>query len=55
MQHYQQLAVVGVRSPAVADKIALHLARFCEFFGQIYGHERISTCLKRDVLAWPLI
>ncbi len=42
--------MVGVRSPAVADKIALHLERFQEFFGQTYGHERISTCLKRDVL-----
>jgi len=52
MQHYQQLAVVSVRSPAVADKIALHLERFCHFFGEIYGHERISTCLKRDVLTW---
>lgn len=49
---YQHLAVTGVRSPAVAQKIALHLDRFCTFFREGYGHDRISTCLRRDVLAW---
>jgi integrase len=49
---YLALAVVGVRSPAVTQKIALHLDRFVGFFRESYGHERISTCLRRDVLAW---
>jgi hypothetical protein len=49
---YLALAVVGVRSPAVAQKIALHLDRFVGFFQASYGHDRIGTCLRRDVLAW---
>ena len=49
---YLALAVVGVRSPAVTQKIALHLDRFVAFFLASYGHDRISTCLRRDVLAW---
>lgn len=52
MEHYQHLAVAGIRSQAVAQKIALHLTRFQTFFAACYGHERISTCLRRDVLAW---
>jgi integrase len=50
---YLALAVVGVRSPAVTQKIALHLDRFIAFFIASYGHDRISTCLRRDALAWP--
>ena len=49
---YLTLAVIGVRSEEVADKIALHLERFRLFFGEAYGHERIRNVLKRDVLAW---
>lgn len=49
---YLTLAVTGVRSPAVADKIALHLGRFAQFFEEAYGHDRISTLLKRDVREW---
>ena len=49
---YLALAVVGVRSPAVTQKIALHLDRFVAFFVDSYGHDRISACLRRDVLAW---
>src|SRR5262245_3065680 len=49
---YLALAVVGVRSEAVTKKIALHLDRFVGFFQERYGHERISACLRRDVLAW---
>lgn len=49
---YLALAVTGVRSEAVAAKIALHLARFRTFFVGCYGHERIGTCLRRDVQAW---
>lgn len=52
MEHYRHLAVAGIRSQAVARKIALHLERFQAFFAANYGHERISTCLRRDVLAW---
>ncbi|MFL5806416.1 MAG: tyrosine-type recombinase/integrase [Roseiflexaceae bacterium] len=51
-RHYQQLAVMGVRSVAVAQKITLHLDRFRAFFLESYGHERITTCLRRDVQAW---
>ena len=49
---YLQLAVSGVRSDAVGKKIRLHLLRFRDFFMGVYGHDRISACLKRDVLAW---
>jgi len=52
MTRYLTFAVVGVRSPAVAAKIALHLDRFIRFFSERYGHDRISTLLKCDVLAW---
>ena len=52
MDRYLQLAVVGVRSPAVSEKIELHLTRFLDFFVQQYGHDRITTWLKRDVIAW---
>jgi len=37
--YYQQLAVLGVRSAAVAQKIALHLDRFQTFFHTCYGHD----------------
>ncbi len=50
--HYLALAVHGVRSEAVARKITLHLSRFQAFFRECYGHDRISACLKRDVLHW---
>ena len=46
-QPYQQLAVAGVRSEEVAKKIALQLGRFLAFY-----HDRVSSCLKRDVVAW---
>jgi integrase len=49
---YLHLAEIGVRSPAVTQKIALHLSRFLEYFRVVYGHDRISTCLKRDIVAW---
>jgi integrase len=52
MESYQALAVAGVRSAAVAQKIGLHLERFQAFFQESYGHDRISACLRRDVLAW---
>jgi Phage integrase, N-terminal SAM-like domain len=52
MELFLRLAVTGVRSEEVARKIALHLARFQKFFQTSYGHNRISTCLRRDVVAW---
>jgi integrase len=51
-ERYQQLAVAGVRSAEVAKKLALQLGRFITFFQETYGHDRASTCLKRDVVAW---
>src|SRR3954452_22668147 len=51
-ERYQQLAVAGVRSEEVAKKIALQLGRFIAFYQDAYGHDRISSCLKRDVVAW---
>ncbi len=49
---YLRLTIDGVRSAGVAQKIALHLQRFQAFFTQAYGHERLSTCVRRDVSAW---
>ena len=49
---YLELAVVGVRSGTVAQKAALHLGRFIEFFKEAYGHDRISTVVRRDAQAW---
>src|SRR3954471_10048616 len=52
IERYLALAVVGVRSEEVAKKITLHLERFAAFYQEGYGHERISTVLRRDVVAW---
>lgn len=52
MENYLQMAIAGVRSEEVARKIALHLECFIVFFTDRYGHDRISACLKRDVLTW---
>ena len=41
-----------MRSPEVAAKIDLHLDRFRAFFVDVYGHERISTVGRRDVIDW---
>jgi site-specific recombinase XerD len=49
---YLELAVVGVRSATVAEKAALHLGRFVEFFEGSYGHDRITAVVRRDVRAW---
>ncbi len=51
---YLETAVQGVRSHDIAEKIETHLERFVVFFFKRYGHERISTVLKRDVLAWMM-
>lgn len=52
IDHYLNMAVRGVRSELVARKIMLHLTRFQAFFEQRYGQELISSCVKRDVVAW---
>jgi integrase len=52
ISHYHHLAVLGVRSQTVSATILLHLQRFTTFFRARYGHDRISTCLPRDVVAW---
>ncbi|GAC1537643.1 MAG: hypothetical protein NVS2B4_17800 [Ramlibacter sp.] len=52
IRHYTHFAITGVRSPNVAQKVALHLDRFQHFMTQRYGHDRVSTCIRRDVLAW---
>ncbi len=44
--------MVGVRSKTVAEKAALHLGRFIEFFEEAYGHDHISTVVRRDVQSW---
>src|SRR5258708_30447963 len=49
---YLDLAVTGVRERPVVAQIARHLRRFAAWFRQRYGHQRLSLCLKRDVLAW---
>ena len=49
---YKTLVVEGVRSPEVAAKIGLHLDRFRGFFVDVYGHERVSTVGRRDVVDW---
>ncbi|MCW2876178.1 MAG: site-specific integrase [Sphaerisporangium sp.] len=36
----------------MADKIALNLARFRDYFHTAHGQERLSTVLRREVLAW---
>lgn len=52
IEQFLSLAIRDVRSLAVANKIELHLKRFRQFFIDRYGHERITGCLKRDVIAW---
>jgi len=52
MERYRAFAIEGLRSPAIAQKIVLHLERFRQFFVARYGHDRLSTCLQRDVRMW---
>lgn len=51
-ERYLAFVVRGIRSAAVTDKITLHLERFRLHFLDAYGHEGMSACLRRDVLAW---
>jgi hypothetical protein len=49
---YLDAAVRGVRSVEVADRIALHLARFADHFTAGHGHDRLSAVVRREVVAW---
>ena len=52
IDYYLKMAVDGIRSEEVGRKIELHLNRFQAFFEARYGQEYISSCVKRDVVAW---
>jgi site-specific recombinase XerD len=54
IHHYIHFAITGVRSPNVAQKVTLHLDRFQQFVTQRYGHDCVSTCIRRDVVAWQM-
>jgi hypothetical protein len=49
---YLDAAVRGLRSAEVADKIALHLARFRDHFHHAHGHDRLTAVVQREVVAW---
>ena len=48
---YLDLVVIGARPDQVTRSVVLHLGRFADFIEGRYGHERISTVLRRDVEA----
>jgi integrase len=52
IDHYLEMAVLGVRSDEVYKKIRHHLGLFSTFFTEQYRHNRISTCVKRDIRLW---
>ncbi|MCA1698468.1 MAG: site-specific integrase [Actinobacteria bacterium] len=49
---YEELALSGVRSRGVTERIALHLHRFAEYLSATYGHERLSSVVRCDVVGW---
>ncbi|WP_322750962.1 MULTISPECIES: site-specific integrase [unclassified Frankia] len=49
---YLELAVRGVRSAEVTGKIGRHLGRFHAWFAAGFGHDRISTVTRREVIGW---
>jgi hypothetical protein len=49
---YEELALTGVRSREVTERIALHLGRFGEYLSATYGHDRLATVVRRDVVGW---
>jgi hypothetical protein len=49
---YEELALTGVRSREVTERIVLHLRRFGEYLTAIYGHERLVSVVRRDVVGW---
>ena len=48
----QDPRVAGVQSPRLPAKIDLHLDRFRGCFSDVYGHERISSVGRRNVIDW---
>ena len=40
---YEELALTGVRSREVTERIGLHLQRFEEYLEATYGHERLEA------------
>ena len=51
-KRYEELALVGVRSREVTERIALHLRRFAEYLTVTFGHERLASVVRRDVVGW---
>jgi hypothetical protein len=51
---YEELALTGVRSREVTDRIVLHLHRFSEYLNGTYGHQRLGTVVRRDVVGSTL-
>ena len=39
---YEELALTGVRSREVTERIALHRRRFGEYLSVTYGHEHLA-------------
>jgi hypothetical protein len=49
---YEELALTGVRSREVTERIGLHLQRFAEYLEATYGDQRLGTVVRRDVVGW---
>ncbi|MDQ6777029.1 MAG: hypothetical protein M3071_12630, partial [Actinomycetota bacterium] len=49
---YQEMALTGVRSREVTERIALHLGRFAEYLEATYGRQSVGTVVRRDVVGW---
>jgi site-specific recombinase XerD len=49
---YEELALTGVRSREVTERIGLHLQRFAAYLSGTYGHDRLETVVRRDVVGW---
>ena len=49
---YEALALTGVRSREVTERIGLYLHRFAEYLEATYGHQRVGTVVRRDVVGW---
>ena len=49
---YDELALTGVRSREVTERIVLHLLRFAEYMEATYGDQRLGTVVRRDVVGW---
>ncbi|SRR5712691_684911 len=51
-QRYLDLAVRGVRSEEVTEKIERHLERFACWLAAELGHDRVSAVTPREVAGW---